>query len=304
MYNRANFIGRTINSCLRQDFTDFEVIVVDDGSTDSSREVVKAFADPRVKLICQESNRGQCPARNAGVETAQGDWIIYLDSDDELLPGALATISQRTREAGDSINIIRFMCRLDSQELSPEPPLREEVWDYAGFINFVVGSQRQDTLCVVRLDTFTQVRWPEGRLPTSIYHFDMAKTFLTKSFPDLVLQTHQDAINQMTRPDHRRWVRIAPHQARGIEILLSGHGSALSSLAPDFYGQILSGAATYWFLAGNRTNGLKYAIRSLRNQPLSLRAWTIVVCGLISPRLLAWLKLSRHQWHLSRAMKK
>jgi hypothetical protein len=295
MYNRGNLIGRTINSCLSQDFPDFEVIVVDDGSTDDSREVVKAYADPRVKLICHATNRGQCAARNTGVEVAQGDWIIYLDSDDELIPGALTTIYQRIREVGDNIDIIRLMCRLDSQELSPAPPLRGDVWDYAGFIDFVVRSRLQDTLCVVSRDTFLKVRWPDEHLPTSIYHYDMAKHFLTQTFPDVVLGTHQDAGAQMTTPDVSRLLQRAPYYARGIESILARHGAALANLAPPLYEQVLAGAATYWFLSGQRSKALKYIAQSLRLAPLSPRPWTILLSGLVSPRLLAKLKIVRQR---------
>ena len=91
LYNKEPIIERTINSVLSQSsFNDFEVIVVDDGSTDGSAAVVERFNDERIRLICQK-NGGPSKARNTGVEHARGEWIIFLDADDELLPDALQT---------------------------------------------------------------------------------------------------------------------------------------------------------------------------------------------------------------------
>src|SRR3954468_10100910 len=94
-YDRAALIGRALRSCLDQDFTDFEIIAVDDGSADGSVAAIRRFDDPRLKLIEHERNRGVGPARNSGMAAAIGEWIVCLDSDDELLPGALRTMHDR-----------------------------------------------------------------------------------------------------------------------------------------------------------------------------------------------------------------
>lgn len=90
LFNKEKSISNTINSVLRQDFSDFEIVVVDDGSTDGSVAIVEAMNDPRIRLIKQE-NGGPSKARNTGVKCAKGDWIVMLDADDELLPNALNT---------------------------------------------------------------------------------------------------------------------------------------------------------------------------------------------------------------------
>lgn len=84
-YNRANLIGETIQSVLDQTFTDFEIIVVDDGSTDNTREVIDSFKDPRISYKYQE-NRGVAAARNTGIRFSGGEYIAFLDSDDLWLP--------------------------------------------------------------------------------------------------------------------------------------------------------------------------------------------------------------------------
>jgi hypothetical protein len=90
VYNRESYIGEAIASVLAQTFGDFELLVIDDGSTDRTREVVRAFHDQRLRLLCHASNRGTARARNAGVDMARGDYLAFLDSDDVALPQRLA----------------------------------------------------------------------------------------------------------------------------------------------------------------------------------------------------------------------
>ncbi|MGA2670059.1 MAG: glycosyltransferase [Dehalococcoidia bacterium] len=87
-YNGARFISEAIQSVIDQSFTDFEIIIVDDGSTDNTSEVVKGFKDPRIRYIYQE-NRGLPAARNSGILASGAEYIALLDSDDKWLPGKL-----------------------------------------------------------------------------------------------------------------------------------------------------------------------------------------------------------------------
>lgn len=88
LYNKEKIVERSVKSVLNQSFQDFELIIVNDGSTDNSVEVVKSINNPRIILIEQE-NGGPSKARNIGVKRAKGEWILFLDADDELLPGSL-----------------------------------------------------------------------------------------------------------------------------------------------------------------------------------------------------------------------
>jgi glycosyltransferase involved in cell wall biosynthesis len=81
-YNRASFLSRSIGSVLRQDFQDWELLIIDDGSTDHTKEIVNSFNDQRIKYIYQE-NSERSAARNNGIKLATGEWICFLDSDDE-----------------------------------------------------------------------------------------------------------------------------------------------------------------------------------------------------------------------------
>lgn len=88
-YNRANLIGKAIKSVLNQTYQDFEIIVIDDGSTDNTEDVIRSFPDKRVKYIKKYKNKGISVARNIGIKVARGKYIALLDSDDEWLPEKL-----------------------------------------------------------------------------------------------------------------------------------------------------------------------------------------------------------------------
>ena len=90
LYNKSAYICHTIDSVLAQSFGDFEIIVIDDGSSDNGPELVRIIADPRVKLISQ-ANGGVSIARNNGIAQAKGEWICFLDADDWYHPAYLAT---------------------------------------------------------------------------------------------------------------------------------------------------------------------------------------------------------------------
>jgi glycosyltransferase involved in cell wall biosynthesis len=88
-YNRAALIERAIRSVLHQTYEDFELIIVDDGSTDATRREVERVDDPRLRYVRLEENRGAGAARNVGLRNAAGRFIAFQDSDDEWLPAKL-----------------------------------------------------------------------------------------------------------------------------------------------------------------------------------------------------------------------
>jgi glycosyltransferase involved in cell wall biosynthesis len=102
LYNKEPHIKRAIDSVLAQRVQDFEIIIVDDGSTDKSSEVVKSFTDSRIRLI-QQKNQGVSATRNRGAKIANSDLIALLDADDEWAPTFLETIirlNKKYPEAG------------------------------------------------------------------------------------------------------------------------------------------------------------------------------------------------------------
>lgn len=99
-YNRADRIEKTITSVLQQTFTDFELIVVDDGSTDNTEAVVRSFDDPRIHYLWKV-NAERAAARNAGVQVSRGPYVTFLDSDDWLYPRHLGLVREAIRTLKD-----------------------------------------------------------------------------------------------------------------------------------------------------------------------------------------------------------
>jgi glycosyltransferase involved in cell wall biosynthesis len=110
-YNQARFLGEAIQSVLCQGYPDLEIIVVDDGSEDSTEEVASGYTkkDPRVRLIRQD-NKGLAAARNRGLSEAGGEYVVFLDSDDRLVLEALE-VGVRELEAHPGCAFVSGICR-------------------------------------------------------------------------------------------------------------------------------------------------------------------------------------------------
>ncbi len=103
-YNQASYLGAAIRSVLEQSHQDFELIVVDDGSTDETASVCGQFDDARIRYLYQD-NAGLSAARNTGLHCCQGAYITFLDADDLFLPGKLRLLLD-TMEADPSLGLV------------------------------------------------------------------------------------------------------------------------------------------------------------------------------------------------------
>lgn len=122
LYNKEKSIAQSLKSVLDQTYTNFEIVVVDDGSTDKSVEEVRSIGDDRIQLLGQ-SNAGPSKARNTGVKNSKGNWIVFLDADDELLPDALSIFAEIIVEHQD-VDIIdcnRYVRRGNDEQLGFHP---------------------------------------------------------------------------------------------------------------------------------------------------------------------------------------
>ncbi len=292
LYNRAAFIGRALRSCLAQTFPDFEVIVVDDGSTDGSGDAVRAFADPRIRLVVHERNRGRCPARNTGMAAARGRWFVFLDSDDELLPHSLQAIHRDVTAIASEVTALRYMCRDDRGATSPDPPFVRETWTLERFIRSFEEQLhgRGEALLCSRASTFPAVSYPEGHAEEGLYNMDVIRAGLLMTSPEILRFYHQDAENQITAPDFRRALQFAADNARNIDELLARYGDALRAHAPTVHALRLREGALHHFMNGNRGAALRYARQSARASGLSPKLLLIVLFGLLGRVPLAWIQ--------------
>ena len=165
LYNNTDTIGRAINSVLNQTtykesdafsvvktIKDFELIVVDDGSTDGGEEIVRRMTDPRIRLVEQE-NQGVSMARNRGIQEAQGDWLTFLDADDEWESTFLATVCSLRNKYPDCNVCATAYYRLSPQGQRSDIVLRNipETSDFVMDNYFEVAATSDPPFCSISI---------------------------------------------------------------------------------------------------------------------------------------------------------
>lgn len=120
-YNAQDYISDMVESVLQQSYPHFELIIVDDASTDRTAEIVRSFSDTRIKLIRHSSNKGPGAARNTAIEAANGKWMALLDADDQWKVNRLERLVESSQEAGSGYFVADdFMLCFDSLS-GPKP---------------------------------------------------------------------------------------------------------------------------------------------------------------------------------------
>ena len=127
LYNKADYIAETLKSVLNQTYCDYEVIVVNDSSTDNSLEVASSFQDERIHIYTKE-NEGVSAARNYGIMHAKYDYIAFLDADDWWEPGKLKEQLKRLEETGYVLcSTGRELMKADGSSTGRTIPVKEKI---------------------------------------------------------------------------------------------------------------------------------------------------------------------------------
>ncbi len=156
-HNRAHLIGETLQSILAQTFQDFEIIVVDNGSTDGTDRVVAALADPRIRYYWQEDTGVPADSRNAGVRMAQGKYVAFLDSDDlwrpEKLEKQLALFARRPEVGWGYSGAVVFI----SNDPAKAQPRRVRMYRGQVLVPLVLGNFVVCSSIMIRRDILDEV---------------------------------------------------------------------------------------------------------------------------------------------------
>ena len=172
-YNRPEYTRQAIDSVLSQTYTDYELIVIDDGSTDSTPQLLQSYGS-LIKTLHQE-NQGPEVARNRGAFEAKGEFLAFLDSDDLMLPWALKTYDRIIRTFDSPAVILgamtNFRQRLDIQgHAGPADDI--EVFKYRDFLSKDVGIGISNSKIVIRKSVFEEVGGQRHSTPTTFYFED------------------------------------------------------------------------------------------------------------------------------------
>jgi glycosyltransferase involved in cell wall biosynthesis len=115
VYNAEKYLRLAIESVLNQSFSDFELLIVDDGSTDGSREIIRSYGDQRIHATWNSTNRGECYTRNRALESARGKYVAVSDADDVALPGRFGQQVEFLDRAHDILVVGGFSELIDNE---------------------------------------------------------------------------------------------------------------------------------------------------------------------------------------------
>ena len=227
--NTEHYLACCLDSVLGQSFHDLEIICVDDGSSDSSPDILRSYAerDCRIRVITQE-NRGVSAARNAGLNAAHGKWISFVDSDDELFPDAYATLLAHCEDE----DFIRF----SAEELHIYQGRQEPV--HSSY--FEVKSEEIKTLSDEEVRRLSMTVWDK------LYRRDAIETCLLRfpeglRFEDNAFMLNFAALHRRCRLVPQKLYRYFRHESSFTENIRRGE----DKIAFDYIG-ILDPIHKFW----------------------------------------------------------
>ncbi len=291
-FDRAHMMPRVLGSVVRQDFASWEAVVVDDCSTDGTEAAVRAAGDPRVRYVRHAVNRGVCAARNTAVAASRGRWMLMVDSDFELLPGAMRALERRCVDAPADVGNVSSIMAWDNGPPSPIPmPDRDLTLTFPEYLRWVSTLSLTEYFNCVRREVFDVVRYPEGRAYESEFNLALARRFRFMFVRERACLAHTDARDRITRGPAlgraRRLLRDAPDWSRSVEGILREHGPAMREAAPDYYDRCAVHLANLRLLDGDRLGALAALAEARPAVALHPRTMLIAGLGLVDRRLLA-----------------
>ncbi len=305
-YNRAEHIARCVNSALAQTGADFEIVVVDDASTDDTPAVLAGLAQPRLRVIRHELNRGISAARASTVEQARGEWLVLIDSDWELLPGSLARLRELIGTLPSGVRMIRSRLRLDDGTISPSI-LPDGVTDYHGRLRWLeavaLDGGPSDAMHCVHRDVYRSGSYFHARrgIFESVWETNLARHEPSLWVADVLGLEHTDAANGTTREwDPRRMIPRLRQEGADISwqvaLMLSEHGAELERHAPRYRRDLLRRLALESLMAGDRRAGVRHTRAALACSAGDRELWTTLALGLLGARPLAAAKVASRWW--------
>ena len=264
-HNRPEFLRLAIISVLNQTFQDFEILVVDDASTDDTHSVVASFTDRRLKYICQEVNKGPAASRNTGLNFSTSDYIAFLDDDDEWLPDKLCKqinlLENSPSKVGGVYTGYTVIDRNSGKILAREIRTKTgNIFDEL-IIGNVIGATSSLLLrkeCFDRVGLFDENMlfsedWDMWIRISKVFHFECIKELLVKWY------VH----------DKDKLTLNLEALANGIEIMVTKYGK--SPEVKKNYSRYYLGLGVDYCCKGNTQKGREAFLRAIRLNPFEIK---------------------------------
>ena len=264
-YNRAWCIKRAIDSVLTQTYQNFEIIVVDGGSTDNTKEKITDIKDGRVKYYRYNTRTTIGTNRNKGMELSNGKYILFLDSDDELLPTALEEVVNKFENLSENIGVLSYT-NIDSVSKQPlcNFPFSEAKVDYKQLhelVRLIEGIFEFSS--VIRADVGKKFKFYEKVNGLEyIFWSEVSKKYYRYIVNNPLKICHTEGRDRVsvkiyTKP--QEFLEFGKGYLRLLEII----GEDLKELNPKKYGKILSSTGIF-LISGNDKKGISLLYESLK----------------------------------------
>ena len=249
-YNRRELLLKTIKSVISQTFGDFEIIIVDDGSIDNTFELFKDKIDPRIRYERLKKNSGVNVARNKGIELAKGDFLIFLDSDDELFPHALEKIfSVLKKELGSGVISAPFKTQtglMTGFERTSGP------MEYPVILCGIGEREIKNGLIAIRREILGDVRFVAPNLDFVFYRKLAKKTtfyYIEEALGQYNISTDQNSLHNKRKIPN---VKLSIVRAGALVDFLKEFGNDIIKHCPNNYGYYAYGASIGLLLEGRK----------------------------------------------------
>ncbi len=276
-YNRAAVLPRAVESVLAQTHDDFELVVADDGSSDRTRSVVAAFDDPRVRYVRQD-NAGLSAARNLGVASSSGQYVAFLDDDDEVLPGWLEAFDAKLSAPGCGV----ACCGAEAVDANDAVTERYSPCNLGAPFDDCVGLFYSGSFAV-RRDVFDAIDGYAPELPCH-HQTELALRLVpwctdhglsVASVPQPLLRIHRATDTARRRSDPARFLA-------GTRYILEQHGERLgrSHVTLSNY---LGSAGVSSSRLGRYADARRYFYRAARAHPRRATCYLLLMISMIPP---------------------
>lgn len=272
-YNRAHLLPRVWNSLCGQTEQNFQWIVVDDGSTDNTKEVVCDFNDPRIDYVCLPNNTGVNAARNRGEQEIKAEFVVYLDSDDEFFDAtSLAEMMREIRETRPEIACVNF---IHVDEYGQKVPHLEADRMEADYIDHVCEQKFWgDFFTIQRYDSLAISPWPPYRGFEGLRHWRIARQRPTLLINRVAGRVYRQKDN-LTLPQSA--ILHAASMAKAANELIDEHKSAWLNHCPSQFGKYSFWLAMYLVLSGSSYLALPSLFSALRYGKWSIRIKAVLL---------------------------